>query len=1042
MNRLIRFGILAVSGVFFVGLTGKQPNDAVAFQVPDGFTIESVVDSDLLSYPMFASFDGSGRLFVFEATEPNIMGTAKMLAEPSYHVRLLEDLDGDGKFEKSQIFADNIPFPKGGVFYKGSLYVSQSPSIVKYTDTDGDGKSDKSEVIMTGWTLHHNGATLGGPFMGPDGWFYITDARRGFNITTKEGKNLKGKTARIWRMRPDGSELESMAGGGFDNSIEIAFMPSGETIGTMTYFVDPSDGQRDALMHWVEGGTYPKYMPEVTEDAFKLTGELMPTMAKMPRVAPSGIMRYRGKGFGDAYEGNLFNAEFNTGRIMRHIVKAEGASYTTEEEVFIKATSPDSHPTDVLQDADGSMLVVLTGGWFIEGCPLSRVAKPDVRGGIYRLRKKGAPAVKDPWGKKINLEALSAQGLMKYLTDPKSAVRDRAIEQIISKGESAVAPLLKTLPTIANTEEKAAALFALSRIATPSAIAGVRLSLNDKSPAIRTAAIRALGLVKDKKSFDKLTKMVVSDVPQVRRQAATALGQIGDAKAVPALLAAAAVKGDRFVDHAIIYSLITLGNTDLLNKALESPSSKTRIAALVALDQMDGKPLRKEQVVPVLESQDETLRGTGLWLMSHHPEWTDIVVNYLAKTMQNTQTSAAELASVKQLMLTFVKQPALEGFVKEKLDDASVKPESKLFLLDIIAASSLKKLPSSWVQSIGKLLESNHSGLRSQSLGLIESRRIGSLNGQLDKIIQNPSSPVDLQLKAMSAKILSSPELSASEFSLLEKYLGKTYDSPIRQSSVRLLSHAKLNKAQLLSLAQNKIKEAESFLLPSLLETFANSKDTQVGSALITALKTGENRLDNLSETDLKRILSGFSGEVQNQAAPLIATLRAQHAERLAHLQKMEQLYKGGDVGEGRKLFYGKAACSSCHSVGAQGGVFGPDLTNIGEIRSKHDILEAIVYPSASFAREYETFKVVTNNGSYMGVIKDQLPESIVIEVGPAPGIHIARADIKSIEPQTLSMMPPGLDQQLNTREMSDLVAFLEALPYRLDRMIKAKESK
>ncbi len=78
--------------------------------------------------------------------------------------------------------------------------------------------------------------------MGPDGWFYMADARRGFEIKTKEGDSLKGKGARIWRCRPDGTGLESMSGGGFDNSVEIAFMPSGETLGTMTYFTDPQAG--------------------------------------------------------------------------------------------------------------------------------------------------------------------------------------------------------------------------------------------------------------------------------------------------------------------------------------------------------------------------------------------------------------------------------------------------------------------------------------------------------------------------------------------------------------------------------------------------------------------------------------------------------------------------------------------------------------------------------------------------------------------------------------------------------------------------------
>ncbi|MCE7070124.1 HEAT repeat domain-containing protein [Dyadobacter sp. CY327] len=1041
-RKLVRPAVLALVGIFSFGLTEKSPQEATGLLVPEGFTIESVVSPELLSYPMFASFDGKGRLFVFESTEPNIMGTEKMLAEPSYHIRLLEDVDGDGNFEKNQIFAKNIPFPKGGVFYQGSLYVTESPNLVKYTDTNGDGTSDKREVILTGWVLSSNGATLGGPFFGPDGWMYITDARRGFSITTKEGKALKGKTARIWRCRPDGTGLEAMSGGGFDNSIEIAFMPSGETIGTMTYFVDPQDGQRDALMHWVEGGTYPKPNPAVEADKLKMTGDFMPVMTKMARVAPSGLMRYRGPNFGAKYKGDLFHAEFNTGRVMRHIVSADGATYKTEDEVFMKSTSSDSHPTDVLQDADGSMLVVITGGWFIEGCPLSRVAKPDVKGGIYRIRKTGAAKVSDPWGKKLDLEKQTPATLLKYLSDTRPFVADNAAEQLVLRGNAAVAPILSALPTIKDDKIRAAAIFVLARINTTAAWAGVRNGLNDKSSVVRVASARMIGLAKDVKSVDKLMQLVQKDFPPVRRQAATALGQIGDVRAVPALLNGAADNSDRFVKHAIVHSLITLKTTEPLVKALSNPSPQIRIAALTALDQMDGTPLKKNDLAPVLASKDAELRNTAVWIASHHPEWTDIVVSFLEKSLGDAKLSESDAAAIGDLMLIFMKESSVQNFVAKQLGSPSATADRKLLMLNVISRSSLKELPASWVTEIGKQLRSDDALVRSQILGLIESRRIEAMNPSLNEIIKDEKAPVDFRLKALSARIMSSSKLSDSEFKMLLKYIGKEYDSPLRQLSVRLLNHAELNNEQLLVIAREHIGKTDLFLLPSLMEAFEGNTNEQVGKELIAGIQSGSGRLDNVAEQDFQRLLKSFPPSVHEMAAPLLVKLKAQHAERLAHLQDMEARLKGGDVGEGRKLFYGKASCYLCHSVGSEGGRFGPDLTNIGEIRSKHDILEAVVYPSASFAREYETFRVVTKTSSYTGVIKEQLPEAIIIEVGPVPGLRIPRSEIVSIEPQTLSMMPPGLDQQLTSSEMASLTAFLEALPYRLERMIEARERK
>ena len=179
------------------------------------------------------------------------------------------------------------------------------------------------------------------------------------------------------------------SGGGFDNPVEVVFTPAGETIGTMTYFKDPENGERDALLHFVEGGVYPKWYSVVSE--FKRTGDLMPVMTKFARIAPAGLLRYRSPAFGSDYEGNLFSAQFNPHRVQRHVVHREGATFRTEDSDFLTSSDPDFHPTDVMEDADGSLIVFDTGAWFIHGCPISRVAKPEIKGGIYRISKVGGP---------------------------------------------------------------------------------------------------------------------------------------------------------------------------------------------------------------------------------------------------------------------------------------------------------------------------------------------------------------------------------------------------------------------------------------------------------------------------------------------------------------------------------------------------------------------------------------------------------------------------------------------------------------------------
>jgi putative membrane-bound dehydrogenase-like protein len=871
-----------------------------------------------------------------------------MLKKPSYHVRLLQDLNNDGIFDKSTIFADSLTIPKGGLFYKGSLYVTASPDFLRITDTDNDGVGDKREVVHTGWKLDHNAAILGGPFMGPDGWMYLTDARRGFEITNKEGKKLKGKGARIWRCRPDGSGLEPIIGGGYDNAIELVFMPGGETIGTMTYFTDPQGGERDALMHWEEGGVYPKPHEVIEQDKLKLTGELMPVMKKMARVAPAGLMRYRGTAAGKDFDGNLFTAEFNTGRILRSTITPDGATFKTSEESFITATIPDVHPTDVLQDADGSIIVINTGGWFIAGCPLSRVAKLDVPGGIYRIRKNDAPGIDDPWGKNIDLEKMSVAELTKLVADKRIFVADNATQQLVDAGDSAIEPVKKNLLSSADEKLRASGVFILGRIGSEKALTEMHNAFDDSSAIVKTAAARVAGLAKDMNAAAKLKQLVTDKNLAVRRQSAIALEQIGDTSAVSALLKAASDKNDRYAEHAVIHALISLKHSAPLVAALNNSSESMRRATLIALDQMDGYKIKKESVVPFLSSDNDQLQKTGVWVATHHRDWGDVVVNYLLQGHED-----------RNLLLTFSTDPQVQQYISGKLSDDQYPSEKKTLLFDIISKSPVKKIPASWIALFRELLKKNDDQLKSQVFAVIQSRGIKELNPQLQQVIFDSKAAPELKLKAFAARITSDPLLTAKEFEVLLPFLGPGYQPPVRQQASRILASAELSNAQLSVLAK-KIPDVDNYILPAVIYSFEGNMDGKTGNALVTSLKASSAKLDNISEQDLQKILKDYPAEVKRSADPVLNTLKQKNAARLSQLQAAESSLSKGDVGEGRRLFFGKATCSTCHAIANEGNRFAPDLTNIGEIRSQHDILEAIMFPSASFAREHETSKIVT----------------------------------------------------------------------------------
>jgi putative heme-binding domain-containing protein len=175
--------------------------------------------------------------------------------------------------------------------------------------------------------------------------------------------------------------------------------------------------------------------------------------------------------------------------------------------------------------------------------------------------------------------------------------------------------------------------------------------------------------------------------------------------------------------------------------------------------------------------------------------------------------------------------------------------------------------------------------------------------------------------------------------------------------------------------------------------------------------------------------LTNFPSVVQAQGQELLARLNTDAAQEKQHLDEMLPLLTGGDIRRGQAIFNSqKAACSSCHAIGYLGGNIGPDLTRIGQVRTERDLLEAIVYPSASFVRSYEPLVVVTKSGDdYNGVVRKDSPDELVLATGPGAEVHIPRSDIADMRPGTVSIMPAGLEQLLGRQELADLVAFLRA---------------
>jgi len=264
-------------------------------------------------------------------------------------------------------------------------------------------------------------------------------------------------------------------------------------------------------------------------------------------------------------------------------------------------------------------------------------------------------------------------------------------------------------------------------------------------------------------------------------------------------------------------------------------------------------------------------------------------------------------------------------------------------------------------------------------------------------------------------------------FDFLRASLESSKPVMVRSTASAVIGKAKLTPEQLLALTDS-VKTAGPLEVTKLLSAFEKGTDEALGLRLVNSLKQSNGRSGLRAET-LRPRLTNFPASVQQSGEELLATLNVDAGKQRAHLDDIATSLNGGDIRRGQTVFNNqKSACATCHQFGYLGGNIGPDLTRIGQIRTERDLLEAIVYPSASFVRSYEPVLVVTKAGEdFSGVLRKDGVDEVVLATGPGTEVRIARKDITEMRPGTVSVMPGGLDEQLTRQELADLVTFLKA---------------
>ena len=485
-----------------------------------------------------------------------------------------------------------------------------------------------------GKTLTHCANDLHGPYLGLDGWIYWCKGAFARQTYERPGKSpFQTRAAHIFRCRPDGTGIEPVMTGGNGQPGGCRIHPRRRTDlhhdvpGASRWGQSRRPDPRDLRRHlWQD--------PRSDLRArHKWTGpEVMPVLLHMGPAAPCGLTRYESDAFGKAYQDNLFACYFNLHKVGRHVLVPQGATFSTKDEDFVSSPDLDFHPTDVLEDADGSLLIVDTGGWYKLCCPTSQLHKPDVLGGIYRVRREGMPKLDDPWGKELwrreqtrdvndvrwwQISSSCSATLGRPCSDGRSTLwlAPRA------RGPESSRPLRELAAEGCDRPPRGEMPSGPSPGSTiPSRRHWCREFLADPDETVRQAAIHVAGLWRDTKRRSRLIELL--QAPSAQNRSRRCRGPGSDRREGGRAGAAGGRGSSRataIIEHSITYALIEIDDPSGTAAGLRSKNAGVLRAAMVALDQMDGGELDPKFVAGLLASTDPILKETASWIVGRHP---------------------------------------------------------------------------------------------------------------------------------------------------------------------------------------------------------------------------------------------------------------------------------------------------------------------------------------------------------------------------------------------------------------------------------------
>jgi putative membrane-bound dehydrogenase-like protein len=959
-------------------------------QLEPGFRIEPFVTEPAIASPVAMEFDEGGRLFVVE------MPGYPLDTRPTGRVKLLEDRDHDGRYERVTVFADGLVLPTGVMRWKSGILVTAAPDVWYLEDTDGDGRADIRKVVLTGFAFTNPQHTVNGPRYGLDNWIYLAHEGPAEAIVFKDKFGDRGSAIRFpdhkelasvdpnghgLRFRPDRFELETLAGRSqfghaFDEwgryfTLDNSNHARHEVIAARYLKRNPDLLLRSAMQDASDHGSAATVYAITRHAEFEMLSEPGQfTSACSLAFVPGGPLAA-------ALGRSSLVAEPAQNLVHRDVWSPSGSTFVARRaqdgREFLAAADAWFRPVNFAAGPDGALYLVDYYRQLIEhpewGVAHHHHDSPELyrgsdRGRIYRItaEAQGPPTPPARWPGDAATDELVAM-----LAHPNLWWRRTAQRLLVDRqAPEAPAQLLHLFQESPSAVGRLHALWTLEGLGKLQA-AVVQKALADPEPGVRENAIRLAEpfLPGEGRLVERLLATAGDPDARVRFQLLCTLGGLDSAAArgardrllfagiedewmQVAALSASSEQAVAYLDRALMPA------TGLV--AREGPGGAAFLRQAAGVVGARRRPGEVSRLVDRASSGAE-------W-------WRAAVLEGLARGLRRTRAEGSVLAASRARLLSMV-----EGA------SAPVRRAA----LDLLAQAGLPEGPS-----IGPLLDrsaaraadrSQEPAARADALALLALAGVDGRVAPLEALV-DPREPEPVQVAAVKA-------------------LGRVSGDAV---GTFLIEHWK-------ALTPAVRSEAAEALL----------EDPGRTRLLLAALKDGRVPAWTLGFWHKRDLLMHEDPAVRAEAHAL---LEEKAGEREKVLKRYEAALDGpADAGRGAQVF--REVCAKCHRFQGAGAEVGPDL---GTVRNRPAslLLKDVLMPSLSIAQGYESYVVERASGGIEeGVLAGQTTTTIVLHREGGREVVIPRADVGRMYVSQLSGMPADLDQQVSERQMADLLQYL-----------------